>query len=63
MLGLLVKTVVLTAVLMGATLVFAEEIVVSALILLTVAFGTVALLIDREDRIPDPEAEVAVADD
>ena len=60
MLRLLVRAVIVTAVLMLAMLFFAEEIVVSAFILLTVALGTVQMLIGP-DRSGPPALAVAVA--
>ena len=48
MLGLLVRAILVTAVLGAATLVFVEEIVMSALILVTVALGAVTLVLRPE---------------
>ena len=45
MLTLILRASVLTVVLMGASLVFAEELVVAALVLITIALTVVSLLI------------------
>ena len=52
MLRFIVKVPIIAAVLMAATLVFAEEIVVSALILATVMLGVVSLLVGAESEEP-----------
>lgn len=58
MLGLLIRAMLVTAVLGASTLVFVEEIVMSALILVTVALAAVTLVLRPE---PAGESEGAEA--